>query len=226
MMLLETQLLSQKCHFAIRTAIIEGEFQVGDRLPEGMLAAELQVSRSPIREALRELSRDGFVTIIPRRGAFVAECSEEEIIENFDIRERLEGLAVRFACQKASDEELANAECCLEALKQKSAKGKSARYSQIRDFDFHIYIVKISKNKTLKMAMKPIWHKVKLLRLKSFSKPERIVPALEEHFKILEAMKARDIDLAERRMIGHIRNSKQNTLKIYRKERSLNHSIC
>jgi len=215
MISVDVEPLSQKCYSIIRKAIIESEFQPGDKLPEAELAAGLRVSRSPIREALRELSRDGFVEIIPRRGAFVAMFSEEEIIENLDVRERLEGLAVRLACQKASDEELTVARSNLEELIQEAARGELARYSQLDKFDFHVYVVKLSRNKALEMAMRPIREEVTLLRLKSFSKAERIVPALKEHCKILEAMRARDPNLAEYRMMKHIRNAKQNILEIY-----------
>lgn len=110
----------------LRRAILKGELKPGERLMEVQLANRLGVSRTPVREAIRKLELEGLVTMIPRRGAEVAEITEKNMRDVLEVRRALEELAVKIACEKMTDEEI-------ELLRQASKKFRDTMYKRQSD---------------------------------------------------------------------------------------------
>src|SRR5512139_3162319 len=110
--------LGSRAYQELRRIILEGQVGPGKKLNEGELAKALGISRTPIREAINRLEKEGLVEIFPQRGAFVVQFTEEDVYELFLIRENLEGLAARLATGKITPASLAKLESCLEGFKE------------------------------------------------------------------------------------------------------------
>ncbi len=147
----------------LKIAILEGEFRGGEQLGEQDLQNRFGVSRSPLREAFRELEKVGLVEIIPRRGSFVKRISRHDIEENFPIRAALEGLAAKLAAEKISDETLAQMEEALAKMGSAvTAKNINSYYSN--HLRFHELFIDNAHNELLKttltnLRMQSLWHR-------------------------------------------------------------------
>lgn len=206
--------LSDQIYSLLKDAILKGELAPGERLEEDKLAKLFQVSRSPVREAIRKLEHTGLVTIVPRRGAFVVRLSYKEIIDIMDIREVLEGLAARLACENLSEKDLTKIEKFFHKLEQEVKKGNITEYPQ-QEFDFHKFILRFANNDKLTVINNALYTQIRFIRYRSgASSKKRVVQAIKEHKALLEAFKKRDPVLAEKRMRQHIRNAKANILRI------------
>jgi len=144
-------------------AILEREFKGGDQLVEQDLQAHFSVSRSPLREAFRELEKKGLVDIIPRRGTFVKRISRADIEENFPVRAALEGLAARLALANMSEGNLLRMSEILEQMKSAVAVGDTKAYYN-HHLVFHELFIQFSANKLLittlnTLRMQSLWHR-------------------------------------------------------------------
>lgn len=191
---------------AIREAIINGHLKPGERLMEIQMAEELGVSRTPIREALRKLELEGFIVMIPRKGAYVADISIKDIADVFEIRASLEGLAAALAAERITDEELEFMERCLVVKAEAIA---NADFDKLVDIDarFHESIYKASRNERLWAIINNLREQIQRLRMTSLSVPGRMSQSLKEHRAIVEAIQSRDINLARQAAQEHIENA-------------------
>lgn len=195
---------------AIREAIISGDLKPGQHLMESELANDLGVSRTRVREALRKLEQEGFVVIIARKGAYVADISLKEIVDVFEIRGALEGLAAELAAERASDEKIEEMERCLVEL---SAMIEAKDLKRIVEIDsrFHEILYSSSRNERLSQLLSLLREQIHRFRTRTMTHPSRMRVALEEHRRIIEAVAARDGALARRLAQEHI-ESAENTL--------------
>jgi DNA-binding GntR family transcriptional regulator len=177
-------------------AILDGVFKAGEQLVEADLKEHLQISRSPIREALRDMATKGLVEILPRKGAFVKRITGRDIQEHFPVRSVLEGLAARVAYRRVSQEDL---EGMTEALDQMR---RAARKSDGRGFwehhiRFHEIFIRASGNQLLidllkTLRMHAMWHRFSYQYYK-----EDFQKSLANHQTILNLFKSRDADEQE-----------------------------
>ncbi len=191
----------------LKKRIISGLLQPGEPLSEGILSKEFKVSKTPIREALQRLERDGFVEDIPGRGCFVSRISFQDIKELFEIREILECEVVKRAALKGDLEKI-------EAVRKKfeSLEGNGDRNprSQFKAGDqIHTYIVETFGNNRLNEIYRRIIEHVERMRIHFFNQPrgERSGQSYKEHLEILDALIARDPIRAENAVRNHLRNS-------------------
>ena len=147
----------------LKIAILEGEFKGGEQLVEQDLQARFGVSRSPLREAFRELEKLGLADIIPRRGTFVRRISRKDIEDSFPVRAALEGLAAELACRNMSKDVLKNMSLQLEQMKVAAENRDTENYysSHLR---FHQMFIECSQNELLKstletLRMQSLWHR-------------------------------------------------------------------
>ena len=147
----------------LKIAILEGEFKGGEQLVEQDLQARFGVSRSPLREAFRELEKLGLVDIIPRRGTFVRRISRKDIEDSFPVRAALEGLAAELACRNMSKEVLKKMSRLLEQMKEAADNRDTENYysSHLR---FHQAFIECADNELLKstlgtLRMQSLWHR-------------------------------------------------------------------
>jgi DNA-binding GntR family transcriptional regulator len=202
---LEHQPLRLAVKDAIRTAILEGRYLPGDRLPEEELAAELDVSRNPVREALQALTLEGFVEIVPRRGARVALVSPERAFQLFEVRESLEGLAARLAAARRDEEQLA-------ALRAYVAEGiERAEAGELDELPalnrrFHELLMTAAGNLILTEMLGRLSPVIAWVYARRITQRSRL--SWREHHAIVEAIADRDQQLAFERASAHIANAR------------------
>ena len=192
----------------LRNAILKGELKPGERLMEIQLAQKLGVSRTPVREALRKLELEGLVIMIPRRGAIVADITIQDLNDVLEVREALEELAVKKACDCATEEQL-------KALKQAAndfkrfAEGEDLLGCVGADMQFHEIIYAATNNKRLQQMLLNLREQMYRYRME-YMKDKRMYKLLiDEHDAIRKAIKKKDKEKAGQVMRTHIINQQE-----------------
>jgi len=201
----------------IREDILEGRYKSGDAIKETVVSNELGVSRTPVREAIRQLELEGLVNIIPNKGAIVSGVSSQDIRDIYTIRSQIEGLAAKWATKKISDENIMKLEEILE-LSEFYTEKHNIEQLKIADSNFHELIYEASDSKVLKHLLSDFHHHIQKARFLSIRTPGRAQKALNEHKAILEAIKNKDENLAEELMNNHVKNAGENVLKQFDEE--------
>lgn len=208
----KNDLLSEKVYRRIKEEIITHKLPPNTRLKEEQLAKELGVSRSPVREALRRLASEGYITLFPNRGAIINEISLKDVIEIYQIRGALFSLAGSLSSQNISEKELIKLEELI-AKMETSLKNSDTYNFSILDEEFDNLILKTSKNKNLIEILKIINDRIRMIRFESLSVPGRMEKAFEELKKIFNAIKNRDKENAEKFIKEHSQNALNNIIK-------------
>ncbi|BAS29412.1 GntR family transcriptional regulator [Limnochorda pilosa] len=201
----------------LRAAIIAGELHPGERLMEIQLAEDLGVSRTPVREAIRKLELEGFVVMIPRKGAYVADISLKDVADVFEIRGALEALAAELAAERATDEELDELERALIAIGEVIG-GEDMDELVSRDTYFHELIYRASRNARLGQMTSLLSEQIQRFRTRTLAHPTRARTSLKEHYALVEAMRARDPELARRTAKAHIESAEQALMLLISQE--------
>ena len=197
----------------IREAILKGDFPAGMRLMESHLAAELGVSRTPIREAIRNLEQEGLVVMIPRRGAYVADISIQDINEVYEIRSALEALAAGLAAERIEKPEIEEMDRYLLAMKDAVNKLDYQRIVEL-DTQFHDVIYRASRNKRCMNIINTLRQQITSIRARSLPYPGRLDEMLLEHRAIVDAIAQRDVEKAQRAVTTHMENAERTVLRI------------
>lgn len=193
----------------LEQAIINGEYKSGDSLSELMLSQKYGVSRTPVREALRQLELEGLVKLVPNKGATVIGVSQKDIEDIYAVRIRIEGLAARLCAENITDDELQALEKLVDLQEFYLLKGKTEPLWQL-DGEFHNTIFEGSRNRPLRSMLSSFHSYVSRARSNSMRSAERAAQSVEEHRAILKAIAAHDGDAAERSMTGHIAAAREN----------------
>lgn len=201
--------LSSRVFHTIRENILSGKYATDEELKEKSIGEELGVSRTPVREALRQLELEGLVTIIPNKGAYVVGISQKDIRDIYEIRSRLEGLCARWATEHITKEQLDELEENIYLSDFHSSKGNSEQVVEL-DNRFHEIIYNASESKELRHILVDFHHYVQCVRKITLAVQTRAISSNEEHRKIVEALKVRDADLAERLANAHMMNTIKN----------------
>lgn len=200
--------IRNKVHSRLRKAIIEGGFRPGDRLIERKLAAQLKVSRTPVREAIRVLEREGLVSHIPRVGAAVAKVDPGDVLDVYRIRAVLEGLAARLAAERIKGEQLENLTRLLAAVNRHARAGNHDQMENAhRAFNDVLY--RAAGSPRLYSMITTLVDYIGVHVRVGYSRPGRIEEAAGEHHRLVQALKMRDGDLAESVAREHIENSRR-----------------
>lgn len=202
---------------SLREAIFNGTLKPRERLMEVQLAQELGVSRTPVREALRKLEQEGFINIIPRKGAYVAELSLKDIEDVFEIRIALEGLAASLCAERITGEELRELERLLLA-KEIYIQHQDLQQVVVVDGDFHATLYQGSHNARLKNILENLRDQIQRYRTTSLSFPGRMDISLKEHRQILQAITKGDGVKASLLLQEHLQNTKKTLLEFLRHE--------
>lgn len=201
--------LGSRAFHTIREDILSGRYQKGEELKEKTIGEEIGVSRTPVREALRQLELEGLVTIIPNKGAYVVGISQKDVRDIYEIRSRLEGLCARWAAEEISKEQLDELEENIYLSDFHLAKGN---YEQLLELDnrFHEILYLASGSKELRHILSDFHHYVQRVRKITLASTERAVHSNEEHRRIVEALKLHDPDMAEKEANQHLMNTIRN----------------
>ncbi len=194
--------LRDEAYVVLRQAILSGQFKPGDRLVERRVAAELGLSRSPVREAFRRLEQDRLVTVA-RQGVVVQGLTPRDVEELYQIRQQLEALAARLAARQFAPEHLPRLEEILSRTVEAIAANDSAAISA-EGIKFHEALADIGDNCHLKWLLASITEEIHRFRTLYLNIPARSQSALQEHRQILAAVAAHDQDLAGRLMAEHV----------------------
>ncbi len=194
----------------MREAIIQGSLEPGERLMEIQLAEEMGVSRTPVREAIRKLELEGFVVMVPRKGAYVAGISVKDIVDVFEVRAALEALAAGLAAERATTDELDEMERA--SLYIYEAEDGLIDNIVERDSDFHDLIYKSSRNQRLIQIITLLKEQIQRFRTTSLSQPGRIKHAVDEHKGIIEAISEHNVEMASLLAREHIETALQTFL--------------
>ncbi|MFZ5592238.1 MAG: GntR family transcriptional regulator [Bacillota bacterium] len=203
---------------SLREAIIQGRLKPGERLMEIQLAEEMGVSRTPVREAIRKLELEGFVVMVPRKGAYVAGISVKDIVDVFEVRAALEALAAGLAAERATEEELEELERSLVQISEVTGREDIDALVET-DINFHELIYKACRNERLVQILTHLKEQITRFRTTSLSQPGRSKHAVEEHRKIVEAISDRNVELASTLAREHIENAEQSLLNAIQGEK-------
>ncbi len=207
----DTKTLSGQTTAALREAIIKGDFAPGEKLNEPKLAEQFQVSRGPLREAIRRLVAMRLVRHVPHVGATVVTLELDSILELYDVREALEGKAAALAAENMSEQDIAKLRSLLE-LHRKHTQDNKGQYMQTEgDFDFHYQIIKGSGNQLLTDQLcDELYHLIRMFRFQTSRFKSRSNRALIEHEQLIYAIEQRDPEMAEMLMRKHISRAKKS----------------
>lgn len=201
---------SDKTFLSIRYAIVEGDIVSGSKLSETELSTKYGVSRAVIRESINRLETCHLVERKANVGARVVSLTPDGLIELYQIRESLEGMAARLAAKNMTSEEIAELNQLLETHAEK-VKQEGSYYQEAGDVDFHYRIILGCKNKQLvSLLVDGIYHLVRMYRVQLGMSGPRITTAFDEHKAIVRAIENKDEELAEMLMRRHIMYSKNN----------------
>ncbi len=196
----------------LREAIIMGELKPGERLMEVQLAEKMGVSRTPVREAIRKLELEGFVNMIPRKGAHVARLSIKDIMDVLEVRASLDGLATALAAERITDEELRELKYVLNQFESYVEKDNLQNIVK-KDVEFHDIIYHASKNDKLIQIVNNLREQVyrfRVIYLKDFSSTKEVI---KEHMEIFDALIEKDSKAAGEAAKSHIKNQEMMILK-------------
>jgi len=212
------ELLNQKVYRLLKESIIKGFLEPGTKLLENKIAEKMQVSRTPVREAMQKLVAEGFVKTTPNQTMVVTEVSPEDVKEVLQIRGVLEGLAARIAAKKINRREIDELENVVAQMSLYVSKENLSSYCKVDD-EFHDLILNICGNKWIIQIRDNLGSFIYRFRIKSLSVPGRLKCSLKEHQAIMEALKKRDSVEADRLSQVHMENTIINILKKVVKEK-------
>lgn len=211
---------SDRAFQALQNDITKGDIKPGSKISETELAAHYGISRGPLREALQRLESRGLIERIPHVGTRVVSLNLKELLEIYQVREALEGMACRLAAENMSDDEIAVLAKLLDKHSEDTQLQSGHAYFQKEgDFDFHYQIICGAKNDQLaKQILSDMYHLLRMYRYQCSLSEGRPQRALKEHLAILDAIADRDGDLAEMLMRKHIRQARQNIAQQYKQQ--------
>jgi len=211
------ELLSQKVYRILKARIIKGDLKPGEKLLENKIAEQLGVSRTPVREALRELSVEGFVEISPNQAKIVSTVTFDEIWDLLQIRGVLEGLGANVAAKKINPEKIEKFNKIIDQMKHYTANNLVSEESILNftrlDIEFHDLILNICGNKWLIQMHNNLKNHINRFRVRSFSVPGTFSKSLNEHCKILDAIKKGESEVAEKLSKIHMIKAFENISK-------------
>ena len=200
--------LKEKAYSIIKKRIIDGEYLPGQMLNEKEIIQELNISRTPFREAINALTKESLVNLYPRRGMFVAEISIKDIADIYSIRDVLEPFAVRLATGNIPKE-------VLQHLKDSMQDYGAKSYDEIvrEDEDMHAVLLKYADNAYLSRMMENLYEHNKRVRVLSTRSDDDVRETIKQHTIIVEAMLEGDVDKAMVEMRKHIASSRERAFE-------------
>lgn len=207
--------LSNRVFQKIRDNILNGVYKEQDELRENTIGKELGVSRTPVREALRQLELEGLVTIVPNKGAYVTGITSKDVGDIYTARSLLEGLCARWATEHITEEQLDELEeiVLLSEFHMKKEGHNNTEQIAILDGRFHAVLYEASNSRILGHVLTDFHRYVQMARKSSIVSEERARKSIREHKQILRAIRDKDADLAEQLANEHILHVMQNLKK-------------
>lgn len=205
--------LSSRVFRAIREDILSGKYQTNEELKEKTIGDELGVSRTPVREALRQLELEGLVSIIPNKGAYVVGITQKDMRDIYEIRSRLEGLCAKWAAENITKEQLDELEEIVFLADFHVKKGNAEQLVEL-DNKFHETLYEACNSKELRHVLSDFHHYLQRVRKVTLTDENRAKESNKEHMMIVEALKEHNAELAEKLATEHIFSTASNMDRI------------
>jgi len=214
-----SQNLHESTFQKLRSLLVEGKIAPGSKLNERELAESLNVSRTPIREAIRRLAADGLVELIANRGAIAVELSLEDVIHTFDVIADLEGFSGELAANNISAATLSELEALQYEMLASYARRDLSSYYKL-NLRIHHLINQAANNPVLSRLFSQVNARIEALRFRSNQDGVKWEKAVEEHQEMLEALKARDSKRMRKIMMQHVMNKRDVVVQLLKAEAS------
>jgi DNA-binding GntR family transcriptional regulator len=201
----DTSTFADRAYTALKDTIVSlNVYEQPDevRLDERQLASDLGISRTPVREAMAQLEREGFVRSVPRRGIYVVRKSKREVIEMITAWAALESMAARLITTNASNEEIATLRKMFSTFENGQARAHLDEYSEV-NIEFHQTIIRMSRNHVLIDLAENLFTHMRMIRRKTIGEQDRVDRSIRDHMNIIEALEARDTERAEDLVRNH-----------------------
>ncbi|GEN54530.1 GntR family transcriptional regulator [Halobacillus faecis] len=198
-----TETLMEQAYKAIKASIINNEVVPGDYLTEEKIASQLGISRTPIREALKKLAFEGLVEVKKGSKARVSSVSPENAHDFLLVRERLESMAAGLACTLATEEDVKELRRLSDMQRASIDEQNFHKFIDL-DYAFHSYIAEISGNKKLKEFIENLNSQIQRFLILTSTLSDSAIGAVEEHYRVIDAIENNDSKQAEREMETHI----------------------
>ena len=209
--------LSDRVYERLEEGILDGTVLPGESLNELKLSAELGVSRTPVREAIRMLEQKNLVRLVPNKGAVVLGVDSKDLRDVYTIRSYIEGLASRWAAERITPEKSQRLREIVDLQEFYYMKSNPDQVSEM-DSRFHEAVFSYCESRRLEHMLRDLHHMILRYRRQSISEASRTEKAIAEHRLILEAVCGGDGDEAEKQTVIHINNARENLMMLLEKE--------
>jgi DNA-binding GntR family transcriptional regulator len=201
----DTSTFADRAYAALKSVILSLDIyeKPGDvRLDERQLASDLGISRTPVREAMAQLEREGFVRSVPRRGIYVVRKTKQEVIELITAWAALESMAARLITQNAADDEISTLRRMFTKFENGELHARLDEYSEV-NIEFHQSIIRMSRNRVLIDLAENLFTHMRMIRRKTIGEEDRADRSIRDHMNIIKALEARDTERAEDLVRNH-----------------------
>src|SRR5256885_7928667 len=201
----DTSTFADRAYAALKDTIVSLNVyeREGDvRLDERQLASDLGISRTPVREAMAQLEREGFVRAVPRRGIYVVRKTKREVIEMITAWAALESMAARLITESASADEIASLRTMFAKFENGELHARLDEYSEV-NIEFHQTIIRMSRNSVLISLAENLFTHMRMIRRKTIGEQDRAARSIRDHMSIIEAIEQRDTKRAEDLVRNH-----------------------
>ncbi len=203
----------EKVYEAVKELAVDYRFKPGERINEVELAARLGVSRTPVREALNRLARDGFMSFVPNRGFYARDITPEGVQELYELRAAIERAAFRLACQRGTDEEIAATIAIWETGSDQRPVTDWAKVAEA-DEAFHVGIVGLAKNERMLEALRSVNSLIRFFRRIDLESNRRRGNTYDEHSAIIACLRNRDGEAGGELIERHITLSSAHAVDV------------
>lgn len=216
----QPQPLARHAYELLRESIVKGDLKPGQVFTEMALAKELRISRTPVREALLELANQGLIQYLPRRGVMVTDYGRQDVIEVFEVRLALEVFAAERLAGMDPQPNLTKLDEALDLQKEALTRSRKADLIRI-DRKFHVLICELGGNQRLLTIFKSLRDIVQVMSLGALIKAGREEEVIEEHQRIVAAIRAQDVPATRLSMTEHLEASKSAVLERFDRKNHL-----
>lgn len=206
--------LTEEIADVIRERILRGEYEIGEKIKENQIAAELNVSRTPIREAFKMLEIEGLIDYIANRGCFAKGFTKQDVSDIYTVREVLEELAVRWSVERITPAELVRLEEHCELMEFYTKKRDTRKVLEMNT-EFHDIIYNSARSRFLAQVLRSYKEYLDKTRKTVFYDKEFLDDIQAEHRELIEGIKARDVDRALAAIYAHLEASKARTEAVW-----------
>jgi DNA-binding GntR family transcriptional regulator len=201
----DTSTFADRAYAALKDVIVSLDIydRPGEvRLDERQLASDLGISRTPVREAMAQLEREGFVRSVPRRGIYVVRKTKREVIEMITAWAALESMAARLITENASDDDIAPLRTMFSKFENGELHARLDEYSEV-NIEFHQTIIRMSRNSVLIALAENLFTHMRMIRMKTIGEQDRADRSIHDHMHIIKALEARETARAEELVRTH-----------------------